>query len=95
MTIGIQTIGRTKRFARVAREWWPVPALVAGALLAQEVLLSSRHDVGGHAAEHLSGASAPFKAAAVLGILLWAMPRARRQVDRLLAAAAWFATTVR
>ena len=33
-------------------------------------------------------------AATVVAILLWATPRARRQVDVLVAAAAWFSTTV-
>ena len=71
-----------------------MPVFVVGALLAQRVLLSSRYDVGGHAAEHLASASAPFMAAAVLAILLWATPPARRQIDVLVAGAAWFTTTV-
>lgn len=58
------------------------------------MLLTSRYDVGGHAAEHLAGASAPFMAAAIVSILFWATPRARRQIDLLVAAGAWFATTV-
>ena len=71
-----------------------MPVFLAGGVLAQQVLLSSRYDVGGHAAEHLGSASAPFMAAAVVAILLWATPRARRQIDVLIAAAAWFGTTV-
>ncbi|HEX2785334.1 MAG TPA: hypothetical protein VHN36_17245 [Ilumatobacteraceae bacterium] len=93
-TIDIQTVGRGERFTRVAREWWPVPVFLSGALLAQQELLSSRYDVGGHAAEHLGSASAPFMAAAVLAILFWATPLARGQVDVLVAAAAWFSTTL-
>ena len=93
-TNDIQTRDRGERFKRVAREWWPVPAFVAGALLAQQVLLSSRYDVGGHAAEHLASASAPFMAAAVLAVLLWATPPARHQIGVLVAAAAWFTTMV-
>jgi hypothetical protein len=58
------------------------------------VLLTSRYDVGGHAAGHLGSASAPFMAAAVVAILFWATPQARRKVDLLAAAAAWFGTTV-
>lgn len=81
-TIDIQTVGRGEPFTRVAREWWPVPVFLFGALLAQQVLLTSRYDVGGHAAEHLGSASAPFMAAAVIAILMWATPRARRQVSR-------------
>ena len=83
-----------ERFERVAREWWPVPAFLAGGVLAQQVLLSSRYDVGGHTAEHLGSASAPFMAAAVVAILFWATPRARRQIDVLIAAAAWLGMTV-
>ena len=85
---------RTHRFTRTVRHWWPVPAFVAAALILQQVLLTSRYDVGGHAAEHLSGASAPFMAAALLAILFWATPPARRQVDALVAAGAWFGTTL-
>jgi hypothetical protein len=93
-TNDIKALDRDGRFRRVARDWWPVPVFVAGALLAQQVLLSSRYDVGGHAAEHLASASAPFMAAAVLAILLWATPRARHQIEVLAAAALWFTTTV-
>jgi hypothetical protein len=78
----------------MVREWWPVPAFVAGALLAQRLLLSSRYDVGGHAAEHLAGATAPFMAAAVLSMLCWATPRPRHQIDLLVVAGVWFATTL-
>ena len=92
-TIDIQTVGRGARFTRIAREWWLVPAFVVGAVLAQQVLLTSRHDVGGHAAEHLGSASAPFMAAAVIATLFWATPLARRQVDVLVAAGVWFGTT--
>jgi hypothetical protein len=67
--------------------------LLASGLVGQAVF-TSRYDVGGHAAEHLSSAAAPFVGAAVLGILFWATPRARRQVDVLLAAALWFGATV-
>jgi hypothetical protein len=70
-----------ERFRRMAREWWPAVILPVGALLTQHVLLSSRYDVGGHAAEHLGSASAPFMAAAVVAVLLWATPRARHQLD--------------
>lgn len=89
------TTGRPMwRVARIVRDWWPVPAFVAGGLLAQQLLLSSRYDVGGHAAEHLTGASAPFMSAAVVSILFWATPRARRQIDLFAAAVGWFAATV-
>jgi hypothetical protein len=86
--------GRVSRAVHIVRDWWPAPAFIAGALLAQQLLLSSRYDVGGHAAEHLAGATAPFMAAAVLSILFWATPRARHQIDLLVTAGVWFATTL-
>ena len=92
--VAFQTEHRARGFVRVVCEWWPVPALLAGAVVAQQVLLNSRYDVGGHAAEHLGSASAPFMAAAVLAIVFWATPGARRQVEVLVAAGVWFGTTV-
>lgn len=85
---------RRRGLGALARGWWPVPVFVVVAVTAQNVLLTSRYDVGGHAAEHLAGATAPFMAAAVLATLLWATPGARRQVDALAAGALWFAATV-
>jgi hypothetical protein len=86
--------GRASLLSRIVRSWWPLPALIATALTAQQLLLSSRYDVGGHAAEHLTGASAPFMAAAILSILFWTTPLARRQVDLLVIGSVWFATTL-
>jgi hypothetical protein len=74
--------------------WMPVAAFVGGSVLAQRLVLGSRYDVGGHAAGHLAGASAPFMAAGVLLCLFWATPLARRQPDVLAAAVLWFATTI-
>ena len=71
-----------------------MPGLIALAAVAQQLLLASRYDVGGHAAEHLGSASIPFVGAAVLAILLWATPLARRQADVLVAVAAWLGATV-
>jgi hypothetical protein len=93
-TIEVREARHGRRFARVASEWWPVPAFIAGAVAAQVLLLTSRYQVGGHAAEHLGSASAPFLAAAMLAILFWVTPGARRQIDVILAAAAWFAANV-
>ena len=93
-TIEIGDVREGRRFGRVVREWWPVPVFIAGAVVAQVLLLTSRYHVGGHAAEHVGSASAPFLAAAMLAILFWATPGARRQVDVILAAAAWLAATV-
>lgn len=78
----------------IARRWWPIPVLLGGSLVIQKVLFESRYDVSGHAAGHLSSATAPFAAAAVLIILVWATPAGRRQADVIVACAAWFAATV-
>lgn len=88
-----KTTKRRALFVRVVRDWWPLPMFIASSVVVQTRFMS-RYDVGGHAAGHLGGASAPFMAAAVIGILFWATPRALRQVDVVLAATAWFATTV-
>lgn len=71
-----------------------MPVILAAAIVAQKALLESRYDVAGHAAEHLGSAGAPFFAAALIGILLWATPRARRQADVLAGAVAWLGTAV-
>ena len=85
---------RDSRLTNVVRALWPVPVLIAAALIAQHLLVMSRYDVGGHASGHLSGASAPFMAAAILSILFWTTPPARRQADLLVIGGVWFATTV-
>lgn len=69
-------------------------AFVAAALVLQRLLLTSRHDVGGHAAEHLQSATAPFMAAAMVAIILWSKPAARRHWDVVTAAAAWWFITL-
>jgi hypothetical protein len=67
--------------------------ILVGSLIIQKVFFESRYDVSGHAAEHLSSAEAPFFAAALVIILLWATPSALRQPDILLACAAYLITT--
>src|SRR4051794_39899366 len=85
---------RISRVGHIVREWWPLPAFVAAALVCQELLLTSRYDVGGHASGHLDTATVPFMAGALIGIVFWATPAARRQIEVIAVAAAWFATTV-
>lgn len=85
---------RTDRLVRIVRRGWPAAAFVAGSLLGQQLLLKSRYDVGGHAAEHLNSATAPFMAAAVLAIAFWATPAARRQRELVITAVAWFIATL-
>ena len=82
------------RVRPTVRRWWPVPALICVAVVAQQLLLASRYDVDGHAAEHLGSASIPFFGSAVLVILLWATPIARRQADVLVCVAAWLGATI-
>lgn len=85
---------RASRLTHVVRALWPVPALIATSLIAEQLLVTSRYDVGGHAAGHLASASAPFMAAAILCILFWTTPLARRQADLLVVGGVWFATTL-
>lgn len=68
--------------------------VLAGSLTVQKLVFESRYDVSGHAAEHLSSATAPFAAFAAVVILLWATPTARSQADVLIAYSAWLAATV-
>src|SRR2546423_7226759 len=76
------------------RRWWPIPAALASSVLIQKVFFESRYDVSGHAAEHLASAAAPFAGAALVFILLFVTPRARRQAVVLIASAAWLGATV-
>lgn len=78
----------------LVRRWWPVPVLLASSLVVQKVVFESRYDVSGHAAEHLSSATAPFAAFAVVAILLFVTPRARRQPVVLVTNATWLISTV-
>ena len=76
------------------RRWWPVVVLPAISLVIQNALFESRYDVAGHAAEHLSSASAPFFGFAVVLVLLYVTPPARRQVPVVVASGAWLGATV-
>ena len=88
-------VGRQQgRLTSIARHWWPVPVVLAGSLAVQKIAFESRYDVSGHAAGHLSSATAPFAAFAAVIILFWATPKARRQAGGLIACVAWLAATV-
>lgn len=81
----------------LARRWWPVPALMALSFAAQKALFESRYDVSGHAAEHLSSATAPFAAAVLIGTLLFLTPQTIRPIRQpivFIAMASWLASTV-
>ena len=86
--------GPESRLVAGARHWWPVPVVLASSLTVQKLLFESRYHVSGHAAGHLSSATAPFLAFVVVAILLWTTPTGRRQPDVLLACLAWLAATV-
>jgi hypothetical protein len=86
--------GPERSVVAVARRWWFVPVLMASSLTAQKLVFESRYDVSGHAAGHLSSATAPFLAFAVVAIVLWTTPIGRRQPDVLAACLAWLAATV-
>jgi hypothetical protein len=76
------------------QRWWPVPAVLLGSLLVQKLLFESRYDVSGHAGEHLTSATAVFPAFALVAIVLYVTPSARRQPLVLATCAIWLATTV-
>lgn len=78
----------------IARHWWPIPLVLGASLVIQKFFFESRYDVSGHAAGHLSSATAPFLAAAVVIILVWATPSSRQQPDVLVGSAAWLGATV-
>lgn len=60
----------------------------------QKVFFESRYDVSGHAAEHLTSATAPFVAAAIVAILVWTTSVVRRQPEVVVACLAWLAAAV-
>lgn len=76
------------------RRWWPLPAALIAGLGADAAFKASYGELGEHAAGHLASASALFPGLAVVTIMLWAAPRARRQMDVWSAAAAWLAALV-
>lgn len=76
------------------QRWWPLPAVIAIALVAQQVTYSGRYDVGGHASEHLGSGAFVYLAAAVAVLLLWLAPAARRSPIVLLGLAAWLVAGV-
>jgi hypothetical protein len=72
----------------LVRRWWPVPAIIVTAIVVQTIALRG-YTAQGHAAAHLSSAQVVFFGAAVVGIIMWSTPMSRRQLDVLLACAAW------
>src|SRR5262249_40962509 len=73
---------------RVVRGWWPVIGFVGIAIAVQAVALRG-YEARGHAAAHLSSAQVVFLGAALVSIILWSTPQARRQIDVILACGVW------
>lgn len=73
----------------LVRRWWPLPVAVVSAVILQQLFLTSRYDVGGHAGEHLGSASFVFLATVVAGVLLWTTPVALRSPIVLVGLAIW------
>lgn len=85
--------GRTTA-RRVVRRWAPAACVFVGAVVAHRLVLDRRYDVGGHAAEHLTSASAPFMAVVVVTVLGRSEHRVLRSPAVSLSAMTWLATTV-
>jgi hypothetical protein len=78
----------------IARRWWPIPVAVGLSLLIQTAAYTSRYDVGGHAAGHLSSGSFVFLATVVAGVLLGTTPATRRSAFVLVGLATWLGAGV-
>lgn len=78
----------------MVRRWWPLPVAIAGSIVVQKVVYTSRFDVSGHAAEHVGSGSFIFFATVVAGVLLWTTPAARRSPVVLIGLAGWLAAGI-
>ena len=66
---------------RVARQWWPLPALIFVVVAVQSLVWNPGH-ASGHAAGHQASASAVFALLAVLSLIVWSAPAAlRRRIE--------------
>jgi hypothetical protein len=59
------------RLVEILKRWWPVPAFIAGSVIAQILLWPDPTPVG-HAAGHYSNATVLFAIAPAVGITIWA-----------------------
>jgi hypothetical protein len=75
------------------RRWWPIVAFIAVAIALQTILLRD-YDAHGHAADHLGSAQVVFFGSALIAIILWVSPSARRYPDVWIACGAWIAALV-
>lgn len=76
------------------RSWWPLAAVLATGVTADVTFKNGYGELGEHAAGHLASASVLFAGLALITIMLWATPRARKQADVWFAAVAWAAALV-
>ena len=58
---------------RFARQWWPIPAMLAPIIVAQTIWFGRYHATG-HAAGHLASATMIFGVVFALAVLIWACP---------------------
>lgn len=58
---------------RIARLWWPIPAMLAPIIVAQTIWFG-RYHAKGHATGHLASATTIFAVVLVLAVLVWASP---------------------
>ncbi|MEO5900719.1 MAG: hypothetical protein ABIR68_11410 [Ilumatobacteraceae bacterium] len=58
---------------RFLRDWWPPPAFLATVLVVQNLSLGG-HKATGHAAGHLSSATAVFGISFLIAVLIWSAP---------------------
>ena len=77
----------------LVRRWWPIVAFIAVAIALQTILLRD-YEARGHAAGHLQSAQAVFFGSALIAIILWSTPSARRFLDVWIACGAWIAALV-
>ncbi len=66
---------------RFARQWWPIPAMLAPIIAAQIIWFGHYH-ASGHAAGHLTSATMIFGVVFALAVLVWAsQPLLRRRAE--------------
>ena len=75
------------------RRWWPIVAFIAVAIALQTILLRD-YEARGHASGHLQSAQAVFFGSALVAIILWSTPSARRFLDVWIVCGAWIAALV-
>ena len=66
---------------RFARQWWPIPAMLAPIVVVQTIWFGRYHATG-HAAGHLASATTIFAVVFAVAVLIWAStPQLRRRPE--------------